>query len=310
MDVDFRSLGLGLRERRPWPLVRTWTALRRAPHSNPGLLQRTKLVCCVLLRFVSPRCAGSGEYDWQNVAKIKGAVKLQKAIRRRQSRGIFAVQESHAREVPSPTKYAPDLAASQESTSNKLESSRSCTPRFEGPGSIYTTSCAPNPAKYADLTKSSSGDAHGVISWNRCDQERFHGFGSHFDDGVSRKTPGVGSYNINHMMPKPPVDSSANPESATFISGTNRFKILADVSCIPAPGHYEVEAASCSSSTAKRVKGAVKLQNAFRRRQSRGIFAAQEAVARQVPSPTRYHPEKGISWSGNNLMAAPKTFAA
>ena len=49
-----------------------------------------------------------GSYEPHRMEKaVSGAVKLQKMIRRRQSRGIFASQIAHAQQMPSPTKYQP-----------------------------------------------------------------------------------------------------------------------------------------------------------------------------------------------------------
>ena len=67
-------------------------------------------------------------------AKVRGAVKLQKAIRRRQSRGIFAQIELNAREVPSPGKYE-SLAESTAGHAAFSKGERGT--RFDGPQSFY-----------------------------------------------------------------------------------------------------------------------------------------------------------------------------
>ena len=51
----------------------------------------------------------SKAYDATQVARVRGAVKLQAAVRRRQSRGIFAQVEAESSQVPGPGHYAPEL---------------------------------------------------------------------------------------------------------------------------------------------------------------------------------------------------------
>ena len=83
-------------------------------------------------------------------------------------------------------------------------------------------------------------------------------------------------------------------KDSTFESATNRFDMPGSYltnrdPSAPPVGSYELANADAATQAA-RVRGAVKLQAAIRRRQSRGIFAQIEAEASQKPGPGQYAP--------------------
>lgn len=262
---------------------------------------------------------GVGAYDIKPTEdKVRGAVRLQAAIRRRLSRGIFSQIEANAREVPSPGKYHPCA----ESKAGHATFSMDESPRFEGPQSMYGRDATPAVGEY-DPEHASHVIGGGAKSAFRGHAERFEGHNSiyagekvpgvgeyesagarmnderpssllpsasyrgkakgagHTDrfDGhdsfyTSSSAPGVGSYNTTEGYP--PASGKMN---ASYTSTTDRFKLAGgvyDVPATPGVGTYEVKV------TEAKIRGAVKLQQAVRRRLSRGIFAQIEAHSREV----------------------------
>ena len=100
---------------------------------------------------------------------------------------------------------------------------------------------------------------------------------------AAANVPGVGTYEgmcSGHVEPLQHRDAS-------YASATDRFALPGAVyapTAAPGVGTYDPS----DELQAMRVLGAVKLQAAIRRRQSRGIFAEQEAAAREVPGPGQY----------------------
>ena len=125
----------------------------------------------------------------------------------------------------------------------------------------------------------------------RGNDDRFEDRWSVYHANTSGMTPGVGTYTTDGTS----SDLSFTKDSS-FASSTDRFLLPHGVYTdqpggeSPAVGVYEASKAY-EATQAARVRGAVKLQAAVRRRQSRGIFAQIEAEACQVPAPGHYAPE-------------------
>ena len=270
---------------------------------------------------------GVGSYDTSKLeARVTGAVKLQKAIRRRQSRGIFAGIESRAREVPAVGSYTP-LPESIEAAPKGHDLSREAA-RFGKTNSIYAHESTPAAGVYDP--EQPRGSVAGSKSAFRGQADRFEGLHSIYS---ATETPGVGDYDVcgasgvaasskatkpspayinqtdrfgglhslYHTSAAPGVGSyhsadaegsaASSAQNATYSSKTDRFHakdgVYAAVAAgTPGVGSYEV-------ASRDKVLGAVKLQKAIRRRQSRGIFAGIEARAREVPAAGFYTPSVG-----------------
>ena len=337
---------------------------------------------------VAANVPAAGQYDpAQPQAHVAGVIRLQKAIRRRQSRGIFAAQEAVAREVPAPGDYAAKAALASASTTREGIGMQSRTPRFAGPASIYNAEPTPDAGSYAppleavsegkqDATFASSAsrfegsrsiyaagaanvpaageyDAHRPKLEEPIASAAFQGatdrFGGPDSLYAASAAPGVGTY-------APPLEAvSETKQDATFASSTDRFasKTPGSVyaaSAAPAVGTYappldvvsETKQDSTFTSATDRfagktmgsvygavaanvpaggeydpeepqpfVAGVIRLQQAIRRRQSRGIFAAREAVAREVPSPGKYAPPTAFApptLGGGDFAKGPERF--
>ena len=122
----------------------------------------------------------------------------------------------------------------------------------------------------------------------RGNDDRFEDRWSVYHANTSGMTPGVGTYTTDGTS----SDLSFTKDSS-FASSTDRFLLPHGVYTdqpggeSPAVGVYEASKAY-EATQAARVRGAVKLQAAVRRRQSRGIFAQIEAEACQVPALGHY----------------------
>ena len=151
---------------------------------------------------------GAGDYNpVPTTAHIKGVVKLQAVIRRRQSRGIFAAQEKLARQMPSPGRYE----AATLTTAGGGGLSR--TPRFTGQTSIYSARPTPDAGSYAPPIVMPAAGGGGSFAHGA---QRFQGEGSIYP---TAQTPGVGQYSA------PVLDI---PQSAagggSFAHGVQRFE--------------------------------------------------------------------------------------
>eukprot|EP00966_Prymnesium_polylepis_P251775 5820585-Prymnesium_polylepis.1 len=137
-----------------------------------------------------------------------------------------------------------------------------------------------------------------VAPWSRSKGDRFAGPGSLYKTDAAkqttpRKTPSKTSLPSASeryaTLAERAVNAPANPAtpSATYASATDRFTLpggMHEAKSTPGVGQYDADAKGME----RRVIGAVKLQKAIRRRQSRGIFAQIELNAREVPSPGKY----------------------
>ena len=187
--------------------------------------------------YTVPEAPGVGTYTPSEQARVRGAVKLQKAIRRRQSRGIFA-QVRPDSVTPAPGDYTPSIpegAAASSFAATHVD-------RFgvSEPGSMYSVPVG----------------------------------------------PGVGRFHPDDSKLSQPADSG-RPSSAAYTSTTDRFGAAMPgsvyaASAAPGVGTY-------TPSERAKVRGAVKLQKAIRRRQSRGIFA-QVRPDSVTPAPGDYAP--------------------
>ena len=162
--------------------------------------------------------------------------------------------------------------------------------RFAGPNGIHAAAAAATPGA-GTYDVDVSGVAQKIIDASRptfsasfaSSSERFR-----TDDPGSylatSAAPGVGTY--------VPVSASAIElphQDSTFASSTDRFTVpgaYVVLTAAPGVGTYHVS----DELQAARVRGAVKLQAAIRRRQSRGVFAALEKEARDTPGPGEYEP--------------------
>jgi hypothetical protein len=244
-----------------------------------------------------------------------GVVKIQKAIRRRQSRGIFAQQEALARQLPSPTKYD----ASTSALAGPAATLAGGDGRFHGHGSIYESEQTPAAGEYQAQASQSSSRHQGVSATFRSRGERFVGHDTIYS---VEETPAAGAYDTAPAAPAaaskqasvafkttaerfdghgsiyqasdapalgtytpPALGEPEHTTSSSYISKSERFASPGGIYLVkasPGIGTYEPK----HDATVK--GGVVKIQQAARRRQSRGIFAEQEALARGIPSPGRY----------------------
>ena len=161
--------------------------------------------------------------------------------------------------------------------------------RFAGPGTIYRAAAgadAPGVGEYEVVLPKDGAEGTGAKATFASTTDRFDMPGSHL---AMSAAPGVGTYKL------PPssasiADSLMMPhEDSTFVSTTDRFALPGShvvPTAAPGVGTYEPS----DELQAARVLGAVKLQAAVRRRQSRGIFAQVEAHAVTVPGPGAYKP--------------------
>ena len=155
--------------------------------------------------------------------------------------------------TPEPSSLKKDLGSQK-----KDQWSRSSARRFSGHGSFYNAQAGVAPSSAAASTTPSKQQSSSLSQRYATPAERMAG-----------STP-------------------TRALSSTFASSTNRFAgktpgslYGAAAASVPGAGEY-------NPVTAAKIKGVVKLQAVIRRRQSRGIFATQENLARQVPSPGKY----------------------
>ena len=152
--------------------------------------------------------------------------------------------------------------------------------------------------------------------WSRSSARRFSGHG-----GIYNATAGLAAPSSNTTPSKQqssslsqryatPAERMAGSTptralSSTFASSTDRFAGKASLygaaaASVPGAGDYN------PVPTTAHIKGVVKLQAVIRRRQSRGIFAAQEKLARQMPSPGRYEAATLTTAGGGGLSRTPR----
>jgi len=185
-------------------------------------------------------------------AKERGAVKLQAAVRRRQSRGIFVQREG-----------GPVMRAAIGKAGKR------CT----GPASIYPTDIdAPGPGDYQTIKPRQLG---GMSASFRSSEDRFAYL------RASAATPGVGEYESQESAPAGEVGK----QHAAFVSSTKRDALPGSVygniytgsgkaAATPGVGRYT------PVHSGVKARGAVKLQAAVRRRQSRGLYEQRVVQAR------------------------------
>ena len=157
--------------------------------------------------------------------------------------------------------------------------------RFTGHGTIYHATAAaatPGAGEY---------DGHGpVVAIKPTSSASFASTTDRFQLPSSHvavsAAPGVGTYTPTT------VSAIALPhQDSTFASSTDRFQLPGShvqLTDAPAVGTYRVS--NADKILAERVRGAVKLQAAVRRRQSRGLFAQLEEEAKDTPGPDQYAP--------------------
>jgi hypothetical protein len=184
-----------------------------------------------------------------------------------------------------PAERANDATPSKSKVSATFASN---TDRFTvgGNGSYLTSSSAPSPTAYtpSKQTKVPAATFHHAS----CTQagERFGAVSIYGSSTPAKALPGVGDYDLTDR-PGCGHESDASRTAASYTSRTDRFQTFDShvvVTAAPGVGHYAPSDALQSA----RVRGAVKLQKAIRRRQSRGIFAQLEAESRQIPGPDYY----------------------
>ena len=159
--------------------------------------------------------------------------------------------------------------------------------------------------------------------WSKSKVDRFTGHGSYLAQALTPSKANVDtpSKQLSSSLMKgerygTPAERRARAAptqtpTSGFASATDRFSgktpgsvYGATAASVPGVGEY-------NPSTAQKVKGATKLQAAYRRRQSRGIFAAAEKLARQVPSPGKYDAASTIGGgpqapSAHTLSSVPR----
>ena len=307
------------------------TMAERAVNTTTSSSTATSTYTSTTDRFMAPggvygkeATPGVGSYESGKLAeRVTGAVRLQKAIRRRQSRGIFAQVESRAREMPAPGSYNPFSESIPESG---VEYQGSKAERFAGPSSIYTHESTPEAGMYDPAHP--RGDATGSKSAFCGNGDRFVGLNSIYN---STEAPGAGTYDVGACSGMASIAAASSKPSAAYRNQTDRFEgpnSLYNTSDAPGVGAYDYSSAAAKQTASsatyvsktdrfnltngvyaaaaaatpgagtydimgskEKVRGAVKLQKAIRRRQSRGIFAQVESRAREMPSPGSYASE-------------------
>ena len=155
--------------------------------------------------------------------------------------------------------------------------------------------------------------------WSRSSPRRFSGHGSIYNAGrassstTANTTPSKQQSSSLSQRYATPAErmSGLTPTrafSSTFASSTNRFAGKTPGSLYGAAAAGVPDAGEYNPVTADKIKGVVKLQAVVRRRQSRGIFAMQEKLARQVTSPGKYEPATlmGAAAGGGGLSRTPR----
>ena len=101
--------------------------------------------------FTVSEAPAVGLYTPNDDVRIKGATKLQRSIRRRQSRGIFASVEARAKQMPDMYSYAdakPAAMAEATAKGHELAANRSVLARFDGPSSHFHKQDVPEAGDY------------------------------------------------------------------------------------------------------------------------------------------------------------------
>jgi hypothetical protein len=206
---------------------------------------------------------------------------MQKMVRRRQSRGIFAEALKHASEVPCPMQYegAPSAMAEASASGRPAAWAKNSRGRFEGHGTVYAKESTPSAGEYDTAGRSSASKSATPSASFQSNQTRFDGPGNLY---AREQTPAVGSYNTTaHESAK---SVSTKPTTSIFTSVTDRFALPGGAyfqSDAPPPGTYEPRKLDPGMAVSM-------VQKMVRRRQSRGIFEDVLKRASEMPSPLHY----------------------
>lgn len=295
----------------------------------------------------STETPGVGAYvlsDEALAARVRGAVKLQAAVRRRQSRGIFAserftghgtIHESstHRRgsAVPGVGEYSPTEPRERQKGGGAVSAFKGGhEDRFARYDSIYVTSASedhclqPPPthqpswataaARTPTLPKRDEPSAAFASAANGGHVDRFNTPGSIYHASQIAATPGVGAYDITGERMK---DNGAKEvlhldkklASSAMASSTDRFGTL-----LPGSVYYSAHTDAPGVNTydvpdsgmAARVRGVVRLQAAIRRRQSLGV-AKQQKQQKQQKEPKQSKHEQATCPDVAVPMPTPDT---
>lgn len=222
-----------------------------------------------------------GAYEPKKLDSGMAVSMMQKMVRRRQSRGIFADVLKHASEVPCPMQYegAPSAMAEASASGRPAAWAKNNRGRFDGHGTVYDKDPTPSAGEYETAGMSSASKSAAPSASFKSNQSRFEGPGNVY---AREQTPAVGSYDTAAYEAAKSV--STKPTTSTFTSQTNRFALPGGVyiqSAAPPPGTYEPKKLDRGMAVSM-------VQKLVRRRQSRGIFADVIKRASEMPSPLRY----------------------
>ena len=152
-----------------------------------------------------------GLYTPNDDVRIKGATKLQRSIRRRQSRGIFASMEARARNMPDMYSYVdakPAAMAAAAAKGHELAANRSTAARFDGPGSHFHKPDGPeagdyNPQRPVDVVINRSLQKPSAMF--QAAANRFNSHDSHY---AISDAPAVGTYQTEQSLDDRSMKSS------------------------------------------------------------------------------------------------------
>merc|ERR1712176_1716247 len=215
-----------------------------------------------------------GKYDTTSSAMTSSAPTLAGGEGRFQGHGSFYESE----QTPSAGEYQAQAGQSASQHQQSVSATfRSRANRFVGHDSIYAVEETPAVGAYETAPTVRATASKQASAAFKATAERFGGHGSIYQSSDASE---YGAY-------APPAMGFLEHKrvSSTYLSGSERFASPGGIYVVqasPGIGTYE----PMHDATVK--GGVVKIQQAVRRRLSRGIFAKQEAVARGVPSPGRY----------------------
>jgi len=220
-----------------------------------------------------------GAYEPRKLDRGTAVSMVQKMVRRRQSRGLFADVIRRAAEMPSPMQYEEALSTMSLALSRAPAWSKNTKGRFDGHDTLYAKEQTPDPGKYnCTGPLSTSKQEVGSASFSST-SKRFEGTGAVY---FRTETPGVGSYDTNDNRASTQVAGKC--ASSSFASSTDRFALPDGVyshSVAPPPGAYEPRKLDPG-------RAASMMQRMVRRRQSRGVFADVIKHASEIPGPLQY----------------------
>ena len=272
----------------------------RAVKPSASFVSATDRFCLPSSHVVATAAPGVGTYDAKKEeARVRGAVKLQAAIRRRQSRGIFAQSAAEAEAATRPAPGENQVLDLDTSGPAAKAAFRKPTAhgRFSDMGCVYGTNIPgcdlPGVGDYTPALPSVSeisGSGQPSAAFRGAD-DRFDGHGSIYTMPASSEDSKLAherAVEANRLLFG---DASAlpAPNHASFASTTDRFALpTSHITTTAAPG-----VGTYDPNDESHIIGAVSLGKDKRQidRQSRGIFAQIEAEASQVPGCDVYQPE-------------------